>query len=168
MSKAFTRESDESEEEEIPAFRPTLPPGTTNYITREGAERLRQRLNGLLEKKQGLTARSNDAVTAPDGEQRKIESAIRNVQQVLDSVVVAEVPVDQERIAFGATVVVQRGDWEEDGYRIVGVEESDPDQGAISWVSPLARALLSHRVGEKVRFRSPAGEEEVTILSVRY
>src|SRR5207247_6459445 len=104
MSKAFTRESDQSGAEEIPSFRPRLPPGASNYITREGADRLKQRLNGLLEAKQGLTARSNEAGTASEAEQRKIESAIRNLQQILDSVVVAEIPVDQEKIAFGATV----------------------------------------------------------------
>ena len=168
MSKAFTRESDQSGAEEIPSFRPRLPPGVRNYITREGADRLKQRLNGLLEKKQGLAAGSNEAGTASEAEQRKIESAIRNLQQILDSVVVAEIPVDQEKIAFGATVVIRHGNGEEEAYRIVGVEESDPDHGSISWVSPLARALLSRRAGDKVRFRSPAGEEELTILSVRY
>jgi transcription elongation factor GreB len=168
MSKAFTRESDDSHEEEIPSFRTRLPPGTTNYITREGAGRLKERLNGLLEKKQGLTARSNEAGTASEAEQRKIETAIRNLQQVLDSVVVAEIPVDQERIAFGATVMVRHGNGEEEAYRIVGVEESDAERGMISWISPLARALLSRRAGDKVQFRAPAGEEELTILSVRY
>ena len=57
---------------------------------------------------------------------------------------------------------------EEDTYQIVGVEESDPQRGAISWISPLAKALLSRTAGEKVRFRIPAGEDELEILSVRY
>src|SRR2546426_4481927 len=159
MSKAFTRESDESGAQEIPSFRPRLPPGTRNYITREGADRLKQRLNCLLEKKQG---------TASEAEQRKIEAAIRNLQQILDSVVLAEIPADQEKIAFGATIMIRYGNGEEVAYRIVGVEEADPDHGSISWISPLAQALLSRRAGDKVRFRSPAGEEELTILSVRY
>ena len=113
MSKAFTRESDESGAEEIPSFRPQLPPGARNYITREGADRLKQRLNVLLEEKQGLTARSNEAGTPSEAEQRKIEAAIRNLQQILDSVVVAEMPADQEKIAFGATVLVRHGNGEE-------------------------------------------------------
>ena len=168
MSKAFTRESDQAGAEEIPSFQPRLPPGTRNYITREGADQLKQRLNGLLEKKQGLTTGSNEAGTASDAEQRQIESAIRNLQQILDSVVLAEIPADQEKIAFGATVVIRHGNGEEVAYRIVGVEEADPDHGSISWISPLAQALLSRRAGDKVRFRSPAGEQELTILSVRF
>ncbi len=169
MSKAFTRESDdESGAEEFPSLRPQLPPGTRNYITREGADRLKQRLNDLLEMKQVFATRSNEAGTGAEAEQRKIESAIRRLQQILDSVIVAEVPADQEKVAFGAIVMVRHGNGEEAAYHIVGAEESDPERGSISWVSPLARALLSHRAGDKVRFRSPAGDEELTIMTVRY
>jgi transcription elongation factor GreB len=169
VSKAFTRESDdESGAEEIPSFRPQLPPGTRNYITREGADRLRQRLNNLIERKQAMATKSNEAGTAFEAEQRKIESAIRSLQQTLDSVIVAEIHADQDSAAFGATVTIRHGDGEEESYRIVGVEEADPEHGSISWISPLARALLSRRAGDKVRFRSPAGDEELTILAVRY
>ena len=169
MSKAFTRESDdESGAEQTQSLRPQLPPGTRNYITREGADRLKQRLNDLLQKKQALAARSNEAATAVEADQRKIESAIRRLQQILDSVVIAEVPADPEKVAFGATVRVRHGNGEQEEYHIVGVEEADPELGSISWISPLARAMLSRRAGEKARFRSPAGDEELTILSVCY
>ena len=169
MSKAFTRESDdESGAEEIPAFRPELPPGARNYITGEGADRLKRRLNDLLESKQSLATRSNEARIAFKTDQRKIESAIRRLQQTLDSVIVAEVPADQEKVAFGATVTVRDGTGEEEAYHIVGVEEADPEHGSISWIAPLARALLSRKAGDQVRFRSPAGDEELTILTVRY
>ena len=168
MSKAFTRESDGSGAQDIPSFRTRLPPGTRNYITQEGADRLKQRLTGLLEKKQGLTVGSDEATAASEAEQRKIESAIRDLQQILDSVVLARVPADQEKVAFGATIAVRHGNGEEAAYRIVGIEEVAPERGSISWISPMARALLSRRAGDTVRFRSPAGEEELTILSVRY
>src|SRR2546429_536928 len=113
VSKAFTRESDdESGEEEIAAFRARLPQGTTNYITREGADRLKQQLKDLLEKKQ--------AGTTSEADQRKIESAIRRLQRTLDSVVVAETPANQEKVAFGATVVLRHQNGEEDSYRMVG------------------------------------------------
>jgi transcription elongation factor GreB len=164
VSKAFTRESDDSNPEEIQPFRPQLPAGTRNYITREGADRLKQRVKDLLERKQALATISNEA----GADQRKIELAIRRLQQILDSVVVAEVPVDQERVAFGATVMVQHGNGEEAAYHIVGVDEADPEHGAISWISPLARALLSRRAGDKVPFQSPAGDEKLTIMTVRY
>jgi transcription elongation factor GreB len=169
VSKAFTRESDdESGAEQTQSLRPQLPPGTRNYITQEGADRLKQRLNDLLEKKQAMATMSNEAGKGAEADQRKIESAIRRFQQILDSVVVAEIPIDQEKVAFGATVMIRHGDGEEAAYHIVGVEESDPERGSISWISPLARALLSRRAGDKVRFRSPAGEEELTIMTVRY
>jgi transcription elongation factor GreB len=168
VSKAFTRESDdESGAEEIPSFRPQLPPGTRNYITREGAVRLKQRLSDLLEMKQAL-ASTGAAGPESEADQRKIESAIRRLQQTLDSVVVAEIPADQEKVAFGAAVMIRHGNGEEAAYHIVGVEEADPERGSISWISPLARALLSRRAGDKVRFRSPAGDEELAIITVRY
>ena len=167
MSKAFTRESD-SGADEIPAFRPQLPPGTRNFITRVGADGLRQRLTDLLERKQALGTRSIEASATVEADLRKLESAIRRLQQTLASVVVAEIPADQEKIAFGATVTVRHGNGAEAAYQIVGVEEADPERGSISWISPLARALLLRRAGDTVRFRSPAGDEELAIMTVRY
>src|SRR6266480_2227410 len=104
MSKAFTREGDDSGAEEMPSFRPQLPAGTRNYITREGADRLKERLDELIRKKQALLASGNGAKTAVEGDQRKIESAIRNLKLVMDSVIVPEIPADREKIAFGAAV----------------------------------------------------------------
>lgn len=167
MSKAFTRESDESGAEEIPPFRPQLPPGARNYITREGAERLRQNLTDLLEKKLASGTGTNEGGTASGADLRTIETAIRRLQLKLDSVIIAEVPADQGKVAFGSLVTVRQGNGEEAAYHIVGVDEADPEHGSISWISPLARALLSRRAGDKVRFQSPAGDEELAILTVR-
>ena len=168
MSKAFTRESDEAGAEEVPYVPPQLPPGTRNYITRDGATRLKQRLDELLEKKRALAAGGAQAAASSEADRRRIESSIRKLQQVLDSVVVAGAPVDREKVVFGATVRVRRGNGDEDSYQIVGVEEADPENGRISWIAPLARAMLSRRAGDKVRFRSPAGDEELTVLAVHY
>lgn len=160
MSKAFTRESDDSGEDEMPAVRPSLPPGTTNYITREGAERLEQRLKELLERKK----RAGPSETAF----RKLEANIRSVQQTLSSVVVAKPASDPAKVAFGATVCICDQNGEEESYRIVGIDEAEPERNSISWISPLARALLSRRVGDKVQFRAPAGMREMTILSIAF
>ena len=103
-----------------------------------------------------------------EADPRKLESAIRRLQQTLASIVVAEIPADQEKIAFGATVTVRHGNGAEAAYQIVGVEEADPERASIGWISPLARALLLRRAGDKVRFRSPAGDEELAIMTVRY
>jgi transcription elongation factor GreB len=168
VSKAFTRESDESDSEEIPSVRFQLPSGARNYITKQGADRLRQSLKELLEKRRVGANLGNNADPEKKAEQRQIESAIRKLQLILDSVVVAEIPDDRERVAFGASVVVRHNDGEEENYQIVGINESDPTQGRISWIAPLARALLGRKAGDIVRFRSPAGDKELKILKVRY
>jgi len=158
MSKAFTRESDDSGDYEIPSVRSSLPPGTTNYITREGAEGLQQRLKDLLERKERLSP--------SEPELRKLETNIRAVQQTLNSVVIAKPAADPAKVAFGATVCIRDQNGEEELYRIVGVDEADPEKNSISWLSPLARALVSRKVGDKVQFRTPAGLQEFTILSI--
>jgi|SRR3954469_14652963 transcription elongation factor GreB len=159
MSKAFTRESDDSDFEEVTFSRPTLPSGTRNYITKEGAARLNQKLKVLREKK---LAASNQT------DQRKLEAGIRHLQVILDSIVVAEIPADQQKAAFGARVTVRDGKGEEDTYRIVGVDEANPEHGEISWISPLARAIMSRRVGDTLSFQSPSGTLQLTILKVSY
>ena len=162
MSKAFTRESDDSGDDEISPLRPPLPPGTTNYITREGAERLQQRLKDLLEKKE----RSTTSHGVVERDLRKLESNIRALQQTLNSVVIAQPPPDSDKVAFGAQVRIREQNGEEEVYRIVGVDEADPESGSISWLSPLARALLSRKVGDQVQFRTPAGMQDFTILAI--
>ena len=157
MSKAFTRESDETEPEEIQSVRTQLPPGTRNYITPKGADQLRHRLNKLLEERR--------SAKSPD---RRFDSTIRKLESILGSVVVAEVPADQDKVAFGASIVVRYSNGDEEAYRIVGVDEADPAHDRISWISPLARAILNHRAGDKILFRSPAGDQELTILKVHY
>jgi len=121
-------------------------------------------MEALIESK----TRGSKAEGPASAEQRKLELAIHNIQQTLGEVVVTEPPADRKKVGFGATVSIRRGDGEEERYRIVGVEEANPESGAISWLSPLARALLSRRAGDRVRFRAVAGEEELAILSVEY
>ena len=159
MSKAFTRESDESSIEDISAARPSLPCGARNWITSSGAERLKQRLDSLLQKRATTTDQSNQA---------KLELAIKKLQQILESIVIAQPPPDRQKVAFGAVVVVRDQNDQDESFQIVGIDESMPEKGAISWISPLARALLSRRAGEKVRFRAPDGARELTIVSVDY
>lgn len=162
MSRAFKRESDESGAEEMPAVRPQLPPGATNYITQAGADRLRRKLNELLENKRASSGVGTEA------DQRRLGALIRRLQATLESGVVAETPADQTNVAFGASVTIRHENGEEDEYRIVGVDEADPAVGRISWISPLARVLVSKRAGDRVPFRSPAGLEELTIVKVHY
>ena len=155
MSKAFTRESEETEPEDIQSVRTQLPPGTRNYITPKGADQLRHRLNKLLEERR--------SAKSPD---RRFDSAIRKLESILGSVVVAEVPADQDKVTFGASIVVRYSNGDEEAYQIVVADEADPAHDRISWISPLARAILNHRAGDKILFRSPAGDQELTILKV--
>ena len=167
VSKAFTRESDDAEVEDIPVDRFQLPPGARNYITRAGADRLRESLNELLEKRR-VVNEGNAADLEAKAEQKRIESAIRKLQSILDSVIVAEPPADSGKVGFGTSVHIRYPHGEEETYQIVGSDEADPGQGRISAISPLAQALMNSKVGDTVRFRSPAGDQELTVLAVHY
>jgi len=173
VSKAFTRESDDDAEDVPASSRPVLPPGVKNYITPAGAQRLRDEAAGLAERKRQLLGASSGPGQAespqPGPEQRKIEARIRQVQQILETVVVTEPPASgRDVVRFGAVVTLRRANSEETVYRIVGVDETDLDQGWISWLSPLAKQLVGKRAGDRVRFRFPAGDEELQILAVSY
>jgi transcription elongation factor GreB len=162
VSRAFKRESDEDGAEVLPLVRPQLPPGARNYITRAGADRMQCRLAALLETKRG----SDGANKEPD--QQRLDANIRTLRATLESAVIAETPSDQSKVVFGAFVTVSHQDGERDEYQIVGIDEADPAAGRISWISPLARVLLSRSAGDHVSFRSPAGVEELTIHQLRY
>jgi transcription elongation factor GreB len=168
VSKAFTRESDEASGDEIVPLRPHTPAGAKRYITKQGADRLRQQANELLEEKRALLNRGNAGSTDTTARVRRIEAAIQRIQQVLDSVIVAEPPADPGKVGFGASVEVRDHAGEVETFQIVGPDEADPNQGRISSISPLARALVNRLPGETVRFSSPAGERQLTILAVLY
>jgi len=168
VSKAFTRESDDVPDDGVASVRPRSFPGAKNYITREGADQLREGLNELFEEKRVLAGKGDEANPNTKTALRRLESAIQKLQSTLNSVVIADPPADQEKIAFGASVRVRDANGDEETYRIVGIDEADAGQGRISSASPLAQALLTRRAGEKIRFQSPGGSQELTILSVHY
>lgn len=146
MSKAFTREDDRPEPDP-PKPRPSpLPPGTPNYITPDGAERLKAEL-----------------AAGP------ADDRARELRRILDSAVVLEPPAeDLDDVRFGAHVTVRTPDGKEARYRIVGVDETDVARGFISWISPIAQALLTGAAGDRVRAVLPSGTKELEILDVRY
>src|SRR3954447_2706486 len=169
MSRAFVRESDNSGDD-LPPARPQLPPGVKNYITPAGAQRMQSELTDLLQQKRRLLeSQAGVGMAGSDQERRKLESRIRVLQQRLQTLVVTPPPANgRDSICFGATVLVRNLQGEEISYRIVGIDETDLDKDHISWRSPLARALLSRRVGDQVRFDAPSGTEELHILSIAY
>lgn len=166
MSKAFLRESDLPDLPEPPPAR--LPPGTRNYLTPAGAQRLRDELTLLLEtQRPSLTAAGADH----DAKQRLhlLDQRIRYLEQSLRSAEIIEPPVSStNEVRIGARVTVRDANGEESTYRIVGVDEIDPEHGWVSWLSPIARALLSAKAGQRVLFKAPSGERELEVLDVAY
>jgi len=184
MNKAFVKESDADEDDDVAAA-PALPPGTNNYMTVSGHACLRQEFERLVKverpelvKVVSWAAGNGDRSENGDyiyGKKRlrEMDRRIRYLTKRLESAVVVD-PAAQENIDqvfFGATVTLCfLGDAQgaETTYQIVGVDEADAGQGRISWISPLARALMKAREGDVVRFQSPAGLREIEIVEIRY
>ena len=165
MSKAFTREDDLPDRSVTPKLSSPLPPGASNYLTPDGAQRLQQELQRLLEVERPAASASPEALAREH--LATIEQRIRHLQHSLQSAVVvnpATGPLQQVR--FGATVTVRDKAGQESQYRIVGIDEADPDKGYVSWISPIARAMLNAQRGQKVRLKLPSREEELEVVSI--
>jgi transcription elongation factor GreB len=160
MSKAFTREDDDAPEPVVPLrASAALPPGAKNYLTADGAERMRAEWARLREEHLGLPA--EDRVT--------VERRMAELQQTLASAEIVHAEAEPaDRVRFGATVTVREEDGTVTPYRIVGVDEVDADRGWVSWHSPLARALMNAHAGQRVVFPSPAGERALEIVRVEH
>lgn len=181
MSKAFTRESDQEDDDDIAP--PGVPAGTRNYITPQGYARLRAELLDLIDNERPKVveavhwaARNGDRSENGDylyGKKRlrEIDRRIRFLIKRLESATVVT-PSEQEntgQVFFGATVTVCDADGtDEQTYQIVGVDEANASEGRISWIAPLSRALLKAREGDVIRFASPAGLREIEVLEIRY
>ncbi len=154
-----------------------------NYITPEGYARLKAEFDQLYRTERPKVV-SDVAWAASNGDRsenadyiygkrrlRQIDSRLRFLMKRMDTAVVVD-PKDQqglEKVFFGAWVTlysITRD--EEHTYRIVGQDELDPSKGYISWISPLARALMGKQPGDSVRVETPGGEEEFEVLEVTY
>ena len=181
MNKAFVRESDSDDEEDIsPSLK--LPPGTRNYISPAGHARLKDELEHLVKRERphvvevvAWAASNGDRSENGDyiyGKRRlrEIDRRIRFLTKRIESAEIVD-PLrqgDNDQIFFGARVTIAEADGVENTYTIVGVDETDVAQGRISWISPLARALIKAREGDSIRFQSPVGVREIEVLEVRY
>ena len=168
MSKAFTRESDDAPERgPLPRAASALPPGAKNYLTPGGAQRLQAELNQLTQERSLAVSSAKDSpvrLQLPILDQR-----IYQLQQSLQSAVIAPPPAPPwEQVRFGATVTIRDSKGNQTRYRIVGVDETDLDRDWVSWLSPIARALLNSRRGQNIRFKFPAGEEQLEIVDIAY
>ena len=159
MSKAFTKESDsDATGDAIP--RRSLAAAGGSVLTPAGAKRFQAELEQLLARK-----KSSDSA---DSHSSAVHSRIRQLQELLQSSTVAELPAKRDTVGFGANVQVRYPNGELLCYQIVGPEEVDPAHDRISAQSPLGRALVGRRAGETFRFRAPAGEQQLEIRSVHY
>lgn len=167
MSKAFLRESD------MPEFPDRAPPvllpvGAKNYMTPQGAERLRRELARLVDQERPPLVAGN-ADPESKRELHTLDQRIRYLEQSLRTAEIIErPPAGTNEVRFGANVRVRESNGELSTYRIVGVDEIDPTEGCISWLSPIARALMSAKAGDRVTMTSPRGERQIEVLSVSY
>jgi transcription elongation factor GreB len=169
VSKAFTR--DENEGPDIPDVVPTasvLAPGAKNYITPGGAQKLREELQRLVEVTRPELVEARDD---PDSKRQlaRLDQRIMQLEESLQSAEIVEPPGGPaDVVRFGACVTVRESDGSETSYRIVGVDETDADANRVSWMSPIAKALLNRKRGEQIRFKFPSGEEILEIIEISY
>jgi transcription elongation factor GreB len=180
MSKAFTKEPDGDDEQE-PAGEAAPPDGFKNYITPAGYRRLNEEIDRLWKAERPKLVETI-AWAASNGDRsengdyiygkrklREIDRRIRFLSKRIDSAVVVDnAGKKHERVYFGATVTFADESGGERTVSIVGVDELDPGRGRVSWISPIATALLKASVGDVVTLRTPRGTEELEIVSIRY
>jgi transcription elongation factor GreB len=156
MSKAFTSE-ETPDAPELVRPRAPLPAGVPNYVTPRGLEQLRAELAAL-----SAAPSSGERIASLTERRAELEARIASAQ-----VVAPPPPEARAAVRFGAVVTVTGGDGER-RYQIVGVDEADPALGRIPFTSPLARVLVGHAPGDRVRVRAPRGDEMLEILAVDY
>ena len=180
MSKAFTRETDQNEE--LPDEPPPLPAGVKNYVTPAGFQRLQDEMRQLqrVERPKVVETVSWAAGNGDRSEngdyiygKKRLREIDRRIRFLLKRLEIAEVvdPARQknrEQVFFGATVTYVNGRDEEKTIRIVGIDEARLDLGEVSWIAPIARALMKARVGDMVEVRTPTGPEPVEVLGIAY
>ena len=184
MNKAFTKEpdADADDDDASSGVLPALPAGTKNYLTPAGYARLRNELMLLLDTERpkivevvSWAAKNGDRSENGDylyGKKRlrEIDRRIRFLTKRLDITEVADPSVHfaSDPVFFGATVTYVNQRDEQRTITIKGIDETDNLQGEVSWVSPVARALLKARVGDEVQLMTPGGLEHLEVLSVSY
>jgi len=179
MSKAFTKESDNDDEE---FGLPPMPAGGKNYITPQGYARLRAELMGLIDDERPKVVEivhwaASNGDRSENGDYlygkkrlREIDRRIRFLTKRLEIAEITDPSVHhgRDQVFFGATVTYANSQGLERTIRILGIDEADNLQGEVSWIAPIARALIKSQVGDVVKLMTPAGLEEVVVLDVSY
>ena len=182
MNKAFVKEPDGDDDDDLGGGLPPIPPGSKNYITPQGHQRIREELLQLIDVERPEVVKvvhwaASNGDRSENGDYiygkrrlREIDRRIRFLTKRLDLAEVVDPSAHHgsDQVFFGATVAYVNAAGEEHTVTIVGIDELDPLRGKISWVSPVARALTKAREGDVVTLRTPSGEDELEIISVQY
>jgi transcription elongation factor GreB len=180
MSKAFTKESDQDDFELEPP--PAAPAGVKNYMTREGFTALQAELNHLLREErpkvvETVSWAAGNGDRSENGDYiygkrrlREIDRLVRYLNQRLKTAIVvdSEQQKNLQQVFFGATVTYAHEDGTTRTVKLVGIDEADLSQGKISWISPVASALLKAKVGDTVELRTPTGVEGIEVVAIYY
>jgi transcription elongation factor GreB len=181
MNKAFTKETDADDDDDGASPAP-LPAGAKNYITPAGFARLRGELLDLMDDERPKVveavhwaARNGDRSENGDylyGKKRlrEIDRRIRFLTRRLEIAEVTDPSVHHgsDQIFFGATVTYADESGQRRSVTILGIDEADSAKGQVSWVAPVAKALLRAREGDEVKLMTPAGMQEIEVLTVSY
>ena len=180
MSKAFTKETDNDEDDDLAL--PDLPAGGRNYITPKGYARLRGELLQLMDDERPKVveavhwaARNGDRSENGDyiyGKKRlrEIDRRIRFLTKRLEVAEISDPSLHHgsDQVFFGATVTYADPAGQQRTVTILGIDEADSAIGQVSWISPVARALLKSRTGDEVKLVTPLGVLEIEVLDVTY
>ena len=181
MSKAFTKESDGDDDDEIGAL-PPLPAGGKNYITPAGYQRLKDELLDLIDNERPKVVEivhwaASNGDRSENGDYlygkkrlREIDRRIRFLTKRLEiaEVVDPSVHYGSEQVFFGATLTYADDEGVERTITIMGIDEADSSKQQVSWIAPVARALLKSKVGDEVALPTPAGVRMLEVLDVVY
>ena len=181
MNKAFVKEQEGGEDDDLPEAQ-ALPPGTKNYLTPGGYAGLRDELAQLMTEErpamvQIVSWAASNGDRSENGDYlygkkrlREIDRRMRFLTKRLElaEVVDPALQINRDQVFFGATILFANQEGVEHRVTIVGVDEAEPLQGRISWISPVARALTKAKCGDTVTLRTPGGIEELDILDISY
>jgi transcription elongation factor GreB len=181
VSKAFSKETEADDDDDLQGA-PPIPAGSKNYITRAGYERLQQELKILVDEERPKVveavhwaAKNGDRSENGDylyGKKRlrEIDRRMRFLTKRLEMAEVVDPSqhIGSDQVFFGATVTYADAQGAEKTITILGIDEAQSTKGQVSWISPIARALLKSREGDEVRFISPVGVQTLEVLKVSY
>ena len=179
MSKAFTKETDDDDEPEKPEI---VSANTKNYVTPSGFADLQNELRQLLKDERpkiveivrwaagnGDRSENGDYIYGKK-RLREIDRRMRYLTKRIESAEIVDPQLQKNltKVFFGATVTYAQENSKKKTVKIVGIDEADLAQGKVSWISPLAKALLKSEVGDTVVLHAPVGDETLKILAITY